>query len=170
MKIPIRQPRLKIYSVLIGDYDLCDKYKFSSEKFTEIKIIVVHSTVNGVANKDLSLLFFKEFITKQRSNIYRSKKLGLLEKLVTTLRKSFLYFHLEILFSLYLLRNKPQIVTSISHQHVNLILNFGTSHFLTKHIIEKLKPWNFTVKFNLKLVFERYDYLLKTFLFYYFIR
>ena len=71
MKVLIAQPRLQVYNTLIGNYDLCDKYKFSPVKFTKIDGITIYSKINKLTNTNLNLSFLKEFITKQCFNIYR---------------------------------------------------------------------------------------------------
>nr|YP_009502218.1 hypothetical protein [Porolithon onkodes]ASB29820.1 hypothetical protein [Porolithon onkodes] len=163
------QPRLQVYDRLIGSYDLLDKYKFSSTKFTKIESIIVYSTINKLTNKNLNLLFLKEFITKQCLNVYKPKKFGFLKKFVITLRKFFLYFYLELSFNFLLLGKKSRIIFPTNCKHANLRLNLDISCFSVGLLTEKSKSWNLNSKFNLKLVFKNQNNLIKTFLSYYFI-
>lgn len=138
MKIFIGQSRLQAYNILVGNYDLCDKYKFSPTKFIKARKIVVHSKINKLINKNLGLSFFKEFITKQRLNIYNFKKLNFLKKFVITLRKSFFHFYIETLLSFFLTKRKPKTVMSIDYQYINLLVSFDISHLFREQLSERL--------------------------------
>ena len=169
MKVFTLKPRLCVYNTVIGEYDILDKYKFSVIKFSKIKKVSMHSSINKLTNKTLTLPLFKEFIAKQCINYNQVLRTSYLKKFIITLRNSYLYLYLEILFNSFFLNNRLQKSFCESYQNVKIILIFTFNYFFINFLSEKFVPQKEIIKLYLKIKFKKQHFLIKTFLFYYFI-
>ena len=79
------EPRLKIYQIIIGEYDLIDKYTFSEVTFRKIKNIKLIISISKLVNKSLYKLLIQEFLTQKFFNFDKSFKFKF-KNFVITLR------------------------------------------------------------------------------------
>ena len=132
------QPRLQIYTNLLGSYDLTDKYKYSKIKFDPIFSIKIQYSSVKLTNKNLPFILFQEFATTQRFYFFRNKKVNLLKKFYVTLRNSCLYYYVEFLTNSNLLITKLKKKIHSSYNMINSILNINIINFYINFLNEKI--------------------------------
>ena len=139
------QPRLKLYTSLVGSYDLIDKYEYSKTKFLNVSYVRLNNSIAKLTNKNLLSILFQEFSTNQRFNFFTRKKISFLKKFYLTLRNYVMYCYLEFLINSDLLINRLIKKTHISFKIINSILSPTTINFYVNFL-----DYEFDLKKGLK--------------------
>ena len=132
------QPRLQIYTNLLGSYDITDKYKYSKVQFNFISSIKLQYPSIKLTNKNLIFLLLQEFAANQRFNFFYYKKVNFFKKFYLTLRNSYLYYYFEFLINSDLLVSKLKKHIHVSYVTINSVLNVITTNFYVNFLNDKI--------------------------------
>lgn len=102
----IPQPRLQVYTKIVGKFDVLNKYRTFLYENSKILTIQVLWNLNEQNKNDINFFLLNEFFTQRRFNLKTTLNHFKQLLLTATLRKSYLFYYLEIFFNFYLI-NKP---------------------------------------------------------------
>ena len=157
--------RLHTYDLVLGKYDLIDKYQFSTNSFSFIEKLELIYTSPKLENTHLKAILSNEFLTQRYLNVYKTSKFPqyIIRK---TLRKSYLWVFLEFLLNSSLLNNKLRVSNQIGNTHLNLIIKSSLNDNFVSFLNELCE---FPNNQNFLLYFSKKSSYFRQFLSYYFI-
>lgn len=161
----ILQPRLYIYQITLGKYDLVDKYNFSKINLSKLTNIKILYTTHKFASSSLSFFLFKEFLTQRRSYVTNFLKTAL-NNFIVTLRGYSVLACLEVLLNSTFLSDYFSVTSPNFSFFINLFFKVSSNNEFFRH----LNNTSLSIeKFRLVLRFQTKHVYLKSFISYYFI-